>query len=191
MVTQVMQTTAKKGAKKPKHTHPSYESMVSEAIRTLAERMGSSSIAIAKYLTAKKDWDLPTNFSKQLSIQLKRMVADGKLKKVKASYKLGESLKAKAGSTKAKTTIAKKTGAKSAQKVVSKALSAKKPAPSKVVKKTAPKKPGAKPSAKKATQTAQAKTTGVKVTVKKAAATKKKAPSKKAAPKARKTPSKK
>lgn len=84
-----------KKAPKPKPSHPSYVDMVTEAIVALKERSGSSVAAIRKYvgdhygskLTGAIPWE------KTLSHQLKRMTENGKLVKVKASYKLGEELK--------------------------------------------------------------------------------------------------
>ena len=67
--------------------------MVKEAIVALKDRTGSSVQAISKYMKA--NYDLPDNFGKILSRALKRLVDNGKLVKVKASYKLG-SLKAAA-----------------------------------------------------------------------------------------------
>eukprot|EP01025_Chloroclados_australasicus_P018621 TRINITY_DN1986_c0_g1_i4.p3 TRINITY_DN1986_c0_g1~~TRINITY_DN1986_c0_g1_i4.p3 ORF type:complete len:179 (+),score=28.67 TRINITY_DN1986_c0_g1_i4:287-823(+) len=154
-------------SRKPAHVHPPYETMVAEALTSLKERTGSSSIAIGKYMAAKRDWDLPENFTKQLSIQLKRMVTDGKLKKVKASYKLGDAMKAKVakegkaapakrGATKVKTAIkvseTKKPAAKVAKKPASKPPAAPRKAPMKrvAVKKTETKKPAAISTRRKA-----------------------------------------
>jgi len=67
--------------------------MVKEAIGTLKERSGSSQQAISKFIGTKHP-DLPDNWKKTLSIQLKNLVNSGKLVKEKASYKLGEGLKA-------------------------------------------------------------------------------------------------
>ncbi|CAI0559594.1 unnamed protein product [Linum tenue] len=76
-------------AKKPKaaRSYPSFEEMITEAIKTLKERTGSSQIAIAKCIEDKHK-NLPSNFRKLLLIQSKRLVASGKLVKVKASFKL-------------------------------------------------------------------------------------------------------
>merc|ERR1712216_998250 len=68
-----------------------YEKMIKAAIVALKDRTGSITPAIAKYMKA--NYDLPENFGKTLSRLLKKFVEDGKLVKVKASYKLG-SLKA-------------------------------------------------------------------------------------------------
>eukprot|EP01024_Parvocaulis_polyphysoides_P024915 TRINITY_DN2272_c1_g1_i1.p4 TRINITY_DN2272_c1_g1~~TRINITY_DN2272_c1_g1_i1.p4 ORF type:complete len:207 (+),score=46.32 TRINITY_DN2272_c1_g1_i1:207-827(+) len=112
----VSTTTNSKKSKKAGvvHNHPKYETMVTEAIETLGERTGSSGIAIRNYLTAKKEWELPSTFARTLSTQLKKLVVDGKLKKVKASYKLSDSLKnkMKKGGAPAKKSIAKKSTAK-------------------------------------------------------------------------------
>eukprot|EP00793_Prasinoderma_coloniale_P005887 PRCOL_00004361-RA len=74
--------------------HPPYAVMVRAAILALKERTGSSSPAIFKYISA--------NYSgvdkKIMSTQLKNMVAQGKLVKVKASFKCSEDFK-KPGAT--------------------------------------------------------------------------------------------
>merc|ERR1711903_43606 len=54
----------------------------------MGDRTGSSAQAIAKYMRANFK-GLPENMPKQLSKCLKRCVENEKLKKVKASYKLG------------------------------------------------------------------------------------------------------
>jgi len=86
-------------------THPPYEKMIKAAIVSLKERTGSSQPAIAKYLKA--NYTLPDTFTKALSKALKKCADDGKLVKVKASYKLG-SLKAEPKKPKKKKTVAKK-----------------------------------------------------------------------------------
>ena len=65
--------------------------MIKAAIASLKERTGSSVQAITKYVEA--NYKLPDNFKKVLSNQLKKLAAEGKLVKVKASYKLGDALK--------------------------------------------------------------------------------------------------
>lgn len=62
--------------------------MINEAIMALKERTGSSQIAIAKFIQGKQNPNLPANFKKLLLIQLKKLVASGKLVKVKNSFKL-------------------------------------------------------------------------------------------------------
>merc|ERR1712188_341916 len=57
------------------------------ALVALKDRTGSSSQAIAKYMKA--EYDLPENFTKMLNRMLKKYAEEGKLVKVKASYKLG------------------------------------------------------------------------------------------------------
>lgn len=73
--------------KKPR-AHPPYSKMINEAIMALKERTGSSQIAIAKFIQGKQNPNLPANFKKLLLIQLKKLVASGKLVKVKNSFKL-------------------------------------------------------------------------------------------------------
>ena len=103
--------------------HPPYEQMVKAALVALKDRTGSSAQAIAKYMKANFK-GLPDNMPKQLSKCLKRCVENEKLKKVKASYKLG-TLKADPKPKKPKK-----------KKVVKKKVVKKKPAK----KKAAPKK---------------------------------------------------
>ena len=62
--------------------------MAKEAIVALKERSGSSQIAIAKFIEEKQKSNLPANFKKLLLVQLKKLVANGKLVKVKNSFKL-------------------------------------------------------------------------------------------------------
>ena len=126
--------------------HPPYEQMVKAALVALKDRTGSSAQAIQKYMRANFK-GLPENMPKQLSKCLKRCVENEKLKKVKASYKLG-TLKADPKPKKPK----KKKVVK--KKVVKKKVVKKKPAKKKAVpkKKAAPKKKPAKkkPAKKKA-----------------------------------------
>ncbi|KAF9673523.1 hypothetical protein SADUNF_Sadunf10G0033100 [Salix dunnii] len=75
------------GAKKPR-AYPTYQEMVKEALVSLKERTGSSQIAIAKFIEEKQKSNLPANFKKLLLVQLKKLVANGKLVKVKNSFKL-------------------------------------------------------------------------------------------------------
>ncbi|PWA66683.1 histone H1 [Artemisia annua] len=73
--------------------HPPYLEMVSDAIVTLKERNGSSQYAIRKFIEEKHKDLLPVNFKKMLLNQLRKLVASGKLVKVKASYKLPSAAK--------------------------------------------------------------------------------------------------
>eukprot|EP01024_Parvocaulis_polyphysoides_P044383 TRINITY_DN4089_c0_g1_i2.p1 TRINITY_DN4089_c0_g1~~TRINITY_DN4089_c0_g1_i2.p1 ORF type:complete len:182 (+),score=39.17 TRINITY_DN4089_c0_g1_i2:124-669(+) len=141
-----------KAAKPVAHKHPKYEAMVKEALKSLNERTGSSSQAIAKYLSSKKEWDLPSNFGKNLSLQLKRLVADGKLKKIKASYKLDGP--AKTAVAKKKTVVKKKAVVKAKVKKASEkpAVKAVKKVAAKTAKKPAAKKVVVKKPAKKSRQ---------------------------------------
>ncbi|KAL3507709.1 hypothetical protein ACH5RR_033091 [Cinchona calisaya] len=88
--------TASKAKKAPAakkvRSHPTYFEMIKEAIVALKERSGSSPYAIAKF-TEEKQKDLPANFKKLMSVQLKKLVASGKLTKVKNSFKLGAPVK--------------------------------------------------------------------------------------------------
>uniref|UniRef100_A0A453M3E9 H15 domain-containing protein n=1 Tax=Aegilops tauschii subsp. strangulata TaxID=200361 RepID=A0A453M3E9_AEGTS len=144
------------GPKKPRVTpaHPSYAEMVSEAIAALKERSGSSTIAIGKFIEDKHKAHLPANFRKILLTQIKKLVAAGKLTKVKGSYKLAKAPAAVKPKTATKKKPAAKPKAKAAAKKAPAAATPKKPAARKPptkratpVKKAAPAK---KPAAKKA-----------------------------------------
>ena len=92
-------TKAKKPAAprkpRPATTHPSYFEMVGDAITSLKEKSGSSQYAITKFLEDKHKDRLPSNFKKLLLVQLRNLTANGKLIKVKGSYKLSSAAKAK------------------------------------------------------------------------------------------------
>merc|ERR1712098_884330 len=122
-------------------SHPPYATMVQEAIKDLKDRTGSSTVAISKWVESK--YTLPDTFKKSLSTALKKMTEDGKLVKVKASYKLGAALKAapkkKVVKKKPATATKKKPAAKVTKKKPKKVVKKpKKAAPKK--KTTAPKK---------------------------------------------------
>ena len=164
-------------------TGPNYKSLITAAIVALAERTGSSQVAIEKFIMA----NYPELSYKRFVLRttLKRNVESGYLTQVKASYKLSAATKdalkkaAKKAEKAAKAATTKKAAPKKAAPK-KKATSAKKPA----AKKSAPKK---KPAAKK---TASKKKPAAKKTApKKKPAAKKAAPKKKAA--AKKTPTKK
>ncbi|KAI3909016.1 hypothetical protein MKW92_049537 [Papaver armeniacum] len=85
--------------KKPKSdkashpAHPPYFQMIKEALLALNEKGGSSPHAIAKYMEEKHKDVLPANYKKMLGVQLKNCVANEKLIKVKASFKLSDASK--------------------------------------------------------------------------------------------------
>lgn len=83
---------ASKGSK-PSPSHPTYFQMITEAITSLKERSGSSQYAIAAYIGNKYQSQLPANFKKLLTVQLRNLARSGKLTKVKNSFKLSEELK--------------------------------------------------------------------------------------------------
>lgn len=162
---------------KPAASHPVYSEMIADAISTLKERNGSSLQAIKKFFDAKYAKDLPSGWDKKLSYYLKKMAADGKLTKVKASFKLGDTLKAKAKKA-AKPKKVKSAAAEAPKKVekpkVKKTKPAKKPVKKIAVKKTATKK--AAPKVKKtAAPTTEKPTKAAKPVAKKAKPTPKKA----------------
>lgn len=72
--------------------------MITEAIVTLKEKTGSSQYAITKY-SEEKHKHLPTSFRKLLLFHLKKLVASGKLVKVKNSFKLAPAAPVKKSST--------------------------------------------------------------------------------------------
>lgn len=80
--------------------------MIQEAIVALKERTGSSQIAIAKHIESNHASHLPENFKKFLLIQLKKLVANGKLVKVKNSFKLAHNSSKAAVEKKLKAVIA-------------------------------------------------------------------------------------
>eukprot|EP00249_Psilotum_nudum_P000133 c10495_g1_i1 orf=128-856(+) len=93
--------------------HPAYFQMIQEAIASLKERTGSSQYAIAKFIDDKYKSALPNNFKKMLAVQLKNLSKQGKLMKVKASFKLsGVSSKALKGDTAVKSHSSKSQGRK-------------------------------------------------------------------------------
>ncbi|GER26504.1 histone H1 [Striga asiatica] len=71
--------------------------MIKDAIVTLKDRTGSSQPAIAKFIEDKQK-NLPANFRKVLLLQLKKLVANDKLVKVKSSFKLPTARPAKPSS---------------------------------------------------------------------------------------------
>ena len=157
---------AKKAAAKPKvakkpAAHPPYGEMITKAIVALADKKGSSKIAIKKYILANFKIEDNKATNTQLNLALKRGVAGGKIVTAKGHvghFKAVEAEKPKKAAVK-----------KSPKKVV-----AKKPAAKKTPKKAAAKKPAAKKSPAKKAAASPAK----KAAVKPAAA--KKAPAKKA-----------
>lgn len=76
---------ASKVAKSAKKTHPTYSVMTAEAVKALKERSGSSLPALTKYITTTYSIDVNKH---ALNKALRDSVSDGKLIKVKASYKL-------------------------------------------------------------------------------------------------------
>jgi len=158
--------------------HPKYEEMVADAISSLKDRTGSSLPAIVKFVDTKYSKDLPENWKKLLSVQLKRLVESGKLTKVKASYKLGEALKTPAKKPAVKV-VAKKPAAKKTKTPTKKAT---KPKAAKTPTKKATKPKAAKTPTKKATKPKAAKTPTKKATKPKAAGVTKKTASKKKTP---------
>lgn len=90
--------------------------MITEAISSLRDRSGSSQPAIVKFIEDKYNKQLPPNFRKILSVQLKKFVKSEKLFKVKNSYKVSSD-----SSTTELTTKAKK-GPRKPKEVANKAV---------------------------------------------------------------------
>ena len=179
------QAAAKKTttARKAPAGHPPVATMVTEAITSLKERNGSSLPAIKKYIAGHFECDVQklAPFIKKF---LKKSVADGKIKQVKASYKVDKNKiekpkkPANKPATKPKRSLTKKAAAK--------------PKKVKTPKKAAPEPKSDKPkkstkSPKKATKPAKVEKPKKVKTPKKAAAK----PKKPAAKKATKKPAKK
>lgn len=164
---------AKKPAAKKPASHPTYSSMIVDAIKALKERTGSSRQAIVKYITANNK--VGENVNVQTKLALKRAVASGLIKQVKGTGASG-SFKVVPQAPPKKKPVAKKPAAK---KPAAKKAAAKKPAAKKAAaKKATPKKKAATPkkkvkSAKKAVAKKPAAKKATKKTPKKKAAAKK------------------
>ncbi|XP_077218557.1 histone H1-like [Tasmannia lanceolata] len=104
-----------KPTKLPSAIHPPYFQMITEAISSLKDRTGSSQPAIAKFMEEKYKKELPPNFKKILSIQLKKFMKSEKLVKVKNSYKISASEKVK----KVSVEVKEKKKEKDSKKVMS------------------------------------------------------------------------
>ena len=185
-----------KKATKPKKpaSHPGYAEMIAKAITGLADKKGSSKVAIKKYILANFKIEDNKATNTQLNLALKRGVAGGKLVTAKGhagSFKAAKVEKPKKAAVKkspkkvaAKKPAAKKTPKKAAKKPAAKKspakkAAAKKPAAKKSPAKKAAKKPAAKkPAAKKTPKKAVKKPAAKKPAAKKPAA-KKAAPKKK------------
>ena len=160
-----------KKATKTAPSHPPVAVMVTTAITELKERNGSSLPAIKKFLIGKYNADID-RLAPFIRKFLKKAVEEGKLKQIKASYKVDKTKvekpkpakKAEANPKKAKTTkpktakpkatpkkSPKKAAAKDKAKPAKKATKAEKPKKVKTPKKTAkPKSTATKKTSKKA-----------------------------------------
>ncbi|XP_015108288.1 histone H1 [Diachasma alloeum] len=149
---------AKKATKaknpKPKPTHPSTADMVNTAVKTLAERNGSSLQAIKKYIAANYKIDT-TKAALFIKKYLKSAVAAGTLVQTKGSGASGSfklPVKSDAAKPKSKPMAAKKEGPskKAALKKPAKKVEAAKPMVKKAAsaKKASAKKPAAEKAAK-------------------------------------------
>lgn len=170
---------------KPPPSHPTYLQMITEAIISLKERTGSSQYAIAAFIGNKYQSQLPANFKKLLTVQLRNLAKSGKLTKVKNSFKLSDELK-KPVKPKATKPVKPKAPAKkpaAKPKAAPKKVSKPAKAPAKVAK--APKVPKPKAAA------APKKVEKAAAPAKKAVPAKKPAPAKKAVPAKKPAPAKK
>ena len=158
---------AKPVVKKAAPEHPKFSVMITEAIKTLADRKGSSKIAIQKYVAA--NYKVEGNYERSLKKSLKAALEDKTLTKPKGvgltgSFKLTKVEKPKAvkkplAKKVVKKPVAKKIVKKPAAKTVVKKVM-KTPTKKLVAKKASPVKKGKvakkvvkKPVAKKATKT--------------------------------------
>ncbi len=152
---------AKKAApKKPKApaAHPPVAVMVTAAITSLKERNGSSLAAIKKYIAANYKCDV-AKLAPFIRKFLKKGVADGKLKQIKASYKVDKSKVEKPKKKPAKKPkAAKPKKAKTPKKKPAKAKKAKSDTPKKAKspKKAAKPKKSDKPKKAKSPKKAKA-----------------------------------
>merc|ERR1711862_574152 len=152
IMTEAAAPKAKKAAKpKVPAAHPPYATMITAAVKGLADKKGSSRQAILKYIVANNKVDA-AKAAVRVRLSLKKMLAAKKLVSAAAAGKKGAgSFKLPAKEPKAKKPKAKKPKAKkpkAAKKPAAK--KAKKPAAKKAAKKPAAKKPAAKkPAAKK------------------------------------------
>ncbi|KYQ96892.1 H1, hypothetical protein [Tieghemostelium lacteum] len=144
-------STKKKTASKPKKStnHPPYFNMIGSAIVHYGERFGSSVIAIQKFMESNYDLDIET-YKIHFKTQIKRLVAEGKLEKIKQSYKLSQ--KGRNEIKKLIPTLAgpKKKAAGSASTDDESSDDQAPPPPKKPVKKAPAKKPAAAPKKKSA-----------------------------------------
>ncbi|RZC44312.1 hypothetical protein C5167_037253 [Papaver somniferum] len=113
-----------KKPKSDKAPHPTYFQMIKEALLALNEKGGSSPYAIAKYMEEKHKDVLPSNYKKMLGVQLKNCVANQKLIKIKASFKLSDASKKE---IKAKAVVPKPKSEKSVAAADDKTKKRKKP----------------------------------------------------------------
>ena len=118
----------KKTTKKPKApaAHPPVATMVVAAITALKERNGSSLAAIKKYIAGNYNCDV-AKLAPFIRKFLKKAVEDGKLKQIKASYKVDKTKVEKPKKKPAKKPAAKPKKAKKAPKKAVKPKKAKTP----------------------------------------------------------------
>ena len=162
---QVKKATKPKKAKAPA-AHPPVAQMVTAAITNLKERNGSSLAAIKKYIAANYKCDV-AKLAPFIRKFLRKAVADGKLKQVKASYKVDKTkvekpkkaAKPKKAKSPKKKASAKPKKAKTPKKKTDKPKKTKTPkkAAAKPKKAKTPKKTSAKPKKAKTPKKTAAK----------------------------------
>lgn len=135
--------------KKPAE-HPKYDDMISEAIKTLADRKGSSRQAVVKFINA--NYKVGEKAEVHIKQALKRGVSSGKFTQVKGvgasgSFKLNKAVQEKKPKKTKKPAKPKTPAKKPAAKKPAAKKSAKKPSPKKSAEKK--KKPAKKSAAKK------------------------------------------
>merc|ERR1712087_366185 len=128
---------AKKLIKKPKKrpSHPPFNDMIAESIEALAEKRGSSKIAIKKQILAEYRIEDTKANNTQINLALRRCVASGKLFRNRYHAGLFKNVKPGKGEKSAKDTP-KKAKAKSGKTPTKKAKTLTKTPVKKVAKKT-------------------------------------------------------
>ncbi|EFJ20484.1 hypothetical protein SELMODRAFT_27495, partial [Selaginella moellendorffii] len=67
--------------------HPKYAVMVRDAIVSTKQRKGASALSIAKAIQSKHKGQLPDNFRKMLTLQLRKLVRSGRIVKDQSKFR--------------------------------------------------------------------------------------------------------
>ena len=160
-----MSGMSKKVTAKDGPTHPKYSVMITEAMKALKSRTGSSRTALLKQIKGVHDVGDEKKATMYLSLALKKGVEKGIFKKARDEgknsnkFKLGENAEVKKPTKKAKTsTEAKKPKAKKSTKKAKTSTVAKKPKVKKSIKQAKTSTKAKKPKAKKSIKKAQTST---------------------------------